>query len=149
MNSFRIISSVIIHKFAILLHEKRENIIDMHYQKAKSTWFLNNVKWHSLVIWMFTTFREHGLLPEKQKRSHCSFMHAIEEKTFLPFQMQRHDPIIWAKPNWTSFDICTQFYLSTSPSRTRVMEFIIMFVFIWSPCLTSPCNLQVPPWKLN
>ena len=29
LNSFRVISSVIIDKFAILLHEKREKLIDM------------------------------------------------------------------------------------------------------------------------
>ena len=90
--------------------------------------FLNKVKWHSQVIWMFTTLREHCLLPEKQKRSHCSFMHAIEEKTFLPLQMRWHGPIIWVEPNWTSFNICTRSYLSASPSQTRVMEFIIINV---------------------
>ena len=90
--------------------------------------FLNKIKWHSQVIWMFTTFRKHCLLPEKQKRSHCSFMQTIEEKTFLPLQMRRHGPIIWAKPNWTSLDICTRFYLSTSPSQARIMEFIIINV---------------------
>ena len=90
--------------------------------------FLNKLKWHSQAIWMFTTFKEHCLVPEKQKRSHCSFVHAIEKKPFLSLQIQRHGPIIWVEPNWTSLDICTQFYLSTSPSQTRVMEFVIINV---------------------
>ena len=72
---------------------------------------------------MFRTFREYCLLPEKQMRLHCSIMHTFE-KTFQPTQMQRHGPIICAKPNWISFDIYTRFSLSTSPSQTRVMGFI-------------------------
>ena len=80
-------------------------------------------KWHSQVIWMFRTFGEYSLLPEKQMRLHCSIMHTFE-KTFQPMQMQRHGPIIWVKPNWTSFHICTRFSLSTSPSQARVMGFI-------------------------
>ena len=120
LNSFRLISSVIIDKFAILLPEKRKKLIDMSRvcitkRPRALDRFLNKVKWHSQVIWMFTTFREHCLLPQRQKRSHCNFMHAIEEKTFLPLQMRRHGPIIWAQPNWTLFDICTWFYLSISP----------------------------------
>ena len=131
MISFRVISSIIIDKFAMLLHEKIENVIDMSRvciikRPRALDRFLNRVKWHSQVIWMFTTFREHCLLPEKQKRSHCSFMHTNEEKTLLPLQMRRYGPIIWVERNWTSFDICTRFYLSTPPSQTRVMEFIII-----------------------
>ena len=60
-----------------------------------------------------------ALLPEKQMRSHCSFMHTFEEKTFLSLQIQRRGPIIWAKVS--SFDMYTRFYLSASPSQTRVM----------------------------
>ena len=40
--------------------------------------------------------------------------------------MQRHGPIIWVKLNWTSFDIYTRFYLSTSVSQTRAMEFFFL-----------------------
>ena len=58
--------------------------------------FLNKEKWHPQVIWMFSTFREYCLLPDKEMRSHCSFMHTFQEKTFLSLQMQRA-PIIWAK----------------------------------------------------
>ena len=47
---------------------------------------------------MFSTYREYCLLPEKQMRSHCNFMHTFEEKTFL--QMQRHERIIWSKLNF-------------------------------------------------
>ena len=42
-------------------------------------------------------FIEYCLLPEKQMRSHCSFMHAFEEKTFRSLQMQRHAPIYLGK----------------------------------------------------
>ena len=70
--------------------------------------YLNKEIWHSQVIWISRTFRECGLLPEKQMGSHCSIMH-IFEKTLKPIKMQRHGPIIWVKPNWTSFDIYTQF----------------------------------------
>ena len=59
--------------------------------------FLNKGKWHYQVIWMFSTFREYCLLPEKEMRSHCSFMHTFEEKTFLSLQMQRRVPIIWVE----------------------------------------------------
>ena len=55
---------------------------------------------------------------EKQMRSHSSIMHTFE-KTFQPTQMQRHGPIICAKPNQISFDIYTRFSLSTSPSQTK------------------------------
>ena len=41
-------------------------------------------------------------------------------------QKQRHGPMIWVKPSRTSFDIYTRFYLSLSPSQTRVMEFIFL-----------------------
>ena len=100
----------------------------MHYQKTKRDItaldrVLNKEKWHSQVIWMFRTCREYCLLPEEQMRLHCSIMHTLE-KTFQPTQMQRHGPIIWVKPNWTSFDIYTPFSLSKSPSQTRVMRFI-------------------------
>ena len=75
---------------------------------------MNKEKWNFQVIWMFRTFREYCWLPVKQIRSHCSIMRTFQ-KTFQPMQMQRHGPIIWAKPNWTSFDIYTRFSLSTSP----------------------------------
>ena len=73
---------------------------------------------------MLTTFEEYCLLPEKQMLSHCSFMDTTEEKTFLSLEMQRHGLIIWEKLNWALFDIYTRFYLSTSQTHTRVMEFI-------------------------
>ena len=38
--------------------------------------FLNKEKWFSQVIWMFSTFRECCLLPEKEMRSHCIFTDA-------------------------------------------------------------------------
>ena len=50
--------------------------------------------------WMFTTFREYCLVPEE---------HTFEEETFLSLDIQRHAPIIWAKPNWISFDISLGF----------------------------------------
>ena len=34
-------------------------------------------------------------------------------------------PLFGQNPHRTSFDICTRFYLSTSPSQTRVIEFIV------------------------
>ena len=40
--------------------------------------FFNKEKWHSQVIWIFITFREYRLLPEKQKPLQCSFMHTFE-----------------------------------------------------------------------
>ena len=98
----------------------------MHYQKTKRDItaldrFLNKEKWHSQVIWMFRTFREYCLLPEKQMRLHCSIMHTFE-KTFQPMQMQRHGPIICLKLNWTSFDIYTRFSLSRSPSHCSHLQ---------------------------
>ena len=74
---------------------------------------------------MFTTFREYCLLPEKQMQSHSRFIHTFK-KTLQFMQKQRHGPMIWVKPSWTSFDIYTRFYLSLSPSQTRVMEFIFL-----------------------
>ena len=106
----------------------------LHYQKTKRDMtaqnrFLNKEKWHSQVIWMLFTFREYSLLPEKQMRSHCTLMHTLEEKTFLSLQIQRHRPIIWANFNWTSFDIYTGFYLSTSPSQTMEFMFFTTAIF--------------------
>ena len=63
------------------------------------------------------------------------------EKTFQPTQMQRHCPIIWAKPNWTSFDIYTRFSLSTSPSQNRVQGFI----FCATTIFTEICRCS--SWK--
>ena len=128
------------------MRKKKTLLICINKRPRAFNRFLNKVKWHSQVIWMFTTFREHCLLPEKQKRSHCSFMHAIEEKTFLPLQIRRHGPIIWAKPDWTSFDICTQSYLSTSPSQTRVMKLIIINVCFY---MDSMLNQSVNIWKYH
>ena len=87
---------------------------------------MNKEKWHSQVIWMFRTFREYCLLPEKQMRSHTF------EKTFQPMQMQRYGPIIWAKPNWTLLDIYIRFSLSTSPLQTRLMRFIFCATAIFT-----------------
>ena len=56
--------------------------------------YLNVYKFH----------RQYCLLPEKQMWSHCSFTHTFE-KTFLPIQMQRYGPVIWAKSNWNLFNI--------------------------------------------
>ena len=118
----------------------------LHHQKTKRDMaalerFLNEVKWHSQVIWMFTTFRGQCLLSEKQMLPNCSFMHTFEEKTFPPLQMQRHGPIICAKLDWTLFDICTPFYLSMSLSQTRIMEFIIFTTAIF----TEICSCS--SWK--
>ena len=72
--------------------------------------------------WMFTTFREYCLVPEE---------HTFEKRTLLSLDIQRHAPIIWAKPNWISFDIYTWFYLSSSPSQTTVIEFIFFTTTIF------------------
>ena len=67
-------------------------------------------------------FREFCFLAKKQMWSDCSFICSLEEQTSLSLQIQRHGPIIWAKPKWTLFDIYAPFYLSASPSQTRVMN---------------------------
>ena len=134
----------------ILLYEYRENFIDvkcLYCQRTKRDMiafdrFLNKEKRHSQVIWVFATMfaREYCLLSEKKIRSHCSFMGTFE-KTFLSIQMQRHGPIIWVKLNLRSVNIYTQFYLSTSASQTRVMEFI----FHTTAIFTEICRCS--SWK--
>ena len=106
------------------------------WQRLTDFW----IKKNDTPIWMFRTFREYYLLPEKQMRSHCSIIY-IFEKTLQPIQTQRHGPIIWAKPNWTLFDFHTRFYLSTPPLQTRVME----FVFCPTAISTEICKCS--SWK--
>ena len=121
----------------------------MHYQKTKRDMtaidrFLNKVKWRSQVILMFTTFRK--LCCYQKSRSDRIVVVCMLLKNFLPLQMRRHSPIIWAKANWTSFDIFTRFYLSTSPSQTRVMELIIINLCFYNGHHAKPIriHLQAP-----
>ena len=119
------------------------------WQNLTNFWIKQN---NILILFECLQLSEHFLLPERQKRSHCSFMRFFEEKSFLHLQIRRHGPIISAKANWISFDICSRFYLSTSPSQTRVMEFIIInLFFIWILCLTNQCTFAkpLPPRKRN
>ena len=62
----------------------------------------------------------------QERRFDCIVALCILFKKLSSVQMQRHGPIIWVKLNWTSFDIYTRFYLSTSVSQTRAMEFFFL-----------------------
>ena len=79
---------------------------------------------------MFRTFRV--LLATRKADAIALWHYAFFWKTFQPTQMQRHSPIIWAKPNKISFDIDTRFSLSTSPLQTRVMGFIFCATAIFT-----------------
>ena len=83
---------------------------------------------------MFTTFREYCLPPQKMIQWHCSFMNTFE-KTFPSIQMQRHGPIIWAKPKWTCliFTIDFIYQLQHYELETRAMDFIFYFYFFLQP----------------
>ena len=94
-NGFRRPSSVSM-KYCIMRKKKTLVIYRICITTALDR-FLNKEKWYSQVIWMFSTFREYCLPPEKQMRSHCSLMHTFEEKTFLSLLTERHAVIIWAK----------------------------------------------------
>ena len=80
--------------------------------------------WQILNKENFFFFRRVPLATRKADAIPRKLYGAFEENTFLSLEIQRHGLIIWAKPIWTLFDIYTRFYLSTSPSQTRVMEFI-------------------------
>ena len=56
------------------------------------------------ILRLFDCLQLSHLLPEKQMRSHCSFMHTFE-KTFSSAQMQRTYFVIWARPT----ELCLMF----------------------------------------
>ena len=62
--------------------------------------------------------------------------------------MQRHGPIIWVKLNWTSFDIYTRFYLSTSVSQTRAMEFFFYNSHIYRDRQMEKAYLHITDFAL-
>ena len=105
-NSFRILSMC---QWNTALWEKRKGL---HYQKTmremtKLDRFLNNEKWHSEVVQMFTTFGGYCLLPGKQTQSHCSFMDTFVEKTFLSLEMHgHHHRLEW----WNSYFLQRHIY---------------------------------------
>ena len=92
----------------------------MHYQKSKRDMtsldrFLNK-KWHSQVVLMFSDSTAFF-----QKRR-CDCIVTYRCKNMLPL----------FERNSTSFDIYTRFYLSTSPSQTRVRKFIFFTTAIFT-----------------
>ena len=114
---------------------------------------------------MFRTCRV--LLATRKADAIALWHYAFFWKTFQPTQMQRHSPIIWAKPNKISFDIDTRFSLSTSPLQTRVMGFIFcataifteicrcsswrrcIFVQLFWLCSWNNCSyLQTKGWRI-
>ena len=128
---YELVKTLVMHRVCII-NRSREIL-----QHLTDFWINKN---DILRLFEFLELSEYCLLPEKQMRSHCNIMHTFE-KTFQPMQMQRHCPIIWAKPNWTSFHIYTRFSLSTSPSQTRVQGFI----FCTTTIFTEICRCS--SWK--
>ena len=95
-NSFRILSSLSM-KYCHMRKKKTLVMYRVSITKRPREIggrYLNKEKWHSQVIWMFSTFRKYYLLPEKEIWQHCSFTHTFEEKKFLSLQMQRRASII-------------------------------------------------------
>ena len=86
-NSFRTLSSVSVKYCSI----RKENIYRVCItKKPRGIWQHLTDFWikQNNILRLFECLQPSestSLLPEKQKRSHCSVMHAFEEKTFLPY----------------------------------------------------------------
>ena len=134
-NSFRILSSLSM-KYCSM---KKKKTLAMYRvcitKRPREIYdrFLNKEKWHSQVIWMFSTFRKYCLLPEKEIWRIVALCIFLKKKLSYPYRCKDVLPLFGR--NSSSFDIYTQFYLSASPSRTRVTEFTFftttIFTEIW------------------
>ena len=91
-NSFRIVSSASMKYCSVRKEKTLLMYRSLQFQKTERDMtalgrFLNKKKLNFQVVWKVTFFREYCLLPEKQMRLHCGFMHTFEKKTFLLLQM--------------------------------------------------------------
>ena len=118
----------------------------LHYQKTERDMtaldrFLNKEIWHSQVVWKFTFFREYCQQPERQMRSHCASCILLKKRLSYRYRCKGMVPLFGQNPHRTLFDTCTRFYLSTSPSQTRVTE----FVFFTTATFAEICKCS--SWK--